>query len=42
MNSMNKDNELVNEQWSLNFSRIDLEDDTEISEENENEADLSF
>ena len=41
---MNQGNELVNELWCLNISRIDLEHETEnLEQENdENLAELSF
>ena len=44
INSMNQENELVNELRCLKFSRIDLEPETEnLEQENyENLAELSF
>ena len=45
MNNMKHGDELINESWSLNFSRVDLEPEEEDLEEQqfqEHEAELSF
>ena len=44
MNNMKYGDELINESWSLNFSRVDLEPEEEDEEEQpfqEHEAELS-